>query len=204
MIAGERDDRRRIVAVRLIELVVIVLGLAEAVDDIAEVEEEQWPVLGVVVGEIAHQLVGDEILIGRAAGIAGVAGRVKDQLFVGFYLVFQVGLLDVEHIGEAESGLRQAAGRRERQRREFMRLIERVDLLVDRTVGRMLDFELGWVRGRCRLAKNRTVQFGRSDIVDGMSCWRCFWLTTSWRAGHGNPPRAQRALLNLVGSVSLA
>jgi hypothetical protein len=64
-----------------------------------------------------------------------------------------------------------------------MRLIERVDLLVDRTVGRMLDFELGWVRGRRRLAKNRTVQFGRSDIVEGMSRWRCFWLTTSWRAG---------------------
>ena len=169
MIAGERDDRRRIIAVRLIELVVIILRLAETVDDIAEVEEEQRPVLDVVVGEIADQLVGDEILICRAAGIAGIAGGVKDQLFVRFYLVVQVGLLDVEHIGEAEPWLGQAAGRRERERREFMRAIERIDLFVDRIVGRMFDLELSWVRGRCRLAKNRTVQFGRSDIVDGMS-----------------------------------
>ena len=84
MISGERDDRRRIIAVRLIELVVIILRLAETVDDIAEVEEEQRPVLDVVVGEIADQLVGDEILICRAAGIAGIAGGAKDQLFVRF------------------------------------------------------------------------------------------------------------------------
>jgi hypothetical protein len=50
-----------------------------------------------------------------------------------------------------------------------MRAIERIDLFVDRIVGRMFDLELSRVRGRCRLAKNRTVQFGRSDIVDGMS-----------------------------------
>jgi hypothetical protein len=84
-------------------------------------------------------------------------------------LVVQVGLRDVEHIGEAEPWLGQATGRRERERREFMRAIERIDLFVDRIVGRMFDLELSRVRGRCRLAKNRTVQFGHSDIVDGMS-----------------------------------
>ena len=67
---------------------------------------------------------------------------MKDQLFVRFYLVVQVGLRDVEHIGEAEPWLGQAAGRRERERREFMRAIERIDLFVDWIVGRMFDLEL--------------------------------------------------------------
>jgi hypothetical protein len=28
------------------------------------------------------------------------------------------------------------------------------------------------------------VEFGRADIVDRFGCGGCFWLTTSWRAGH--------------------
>ena len=36
VVAGNRQDRRRIIAIRLVELVVIVLSLAEVVDDVPQ------------------------------------------------------------------------------------------------------------------------------------------------------------------------
>lgn len=81
MIAGKGDDRRRIVTVGLIKLVVVILRLAEAVDDVAEMKEKARRLL-VLVGEVIHHLVGNKVLVLRAARAAGIAGRVKHDLTV--------------------------------------------------------------------------------------------------------------------------
>src|ERR1700688_2980687 len=53
VVAGQCYDRRRVIAIGLVKLVVVIFRLAKAVDDIAEVEEEvRLPLIG--VGEIVH------------------------------------------------------------------------------------------------------------------------------------------------------
>jgi hypothetical protein len=42
VIAGDRENRPIVTAVRLVELVVVVLALAEVVDDVPQVEEKGW------------------------------------------------------------------------------------------------------------------------------------------------------------------
>ena len=114
--------------------VVIIFALAETVDDIAEVKKEQGYVLA-FVGEIADHLVGDQVLVLRAAGAAGIAGRVKNKLPVGGDLLLQRGIGGVEHGSERQPRFRHTARRRKRQRMNLVLGVELVDFFVDRVVG---------------------------------------------------------------------
>ena len=80
VVAGDREDRRGVVAIGLVELVVIILGLAEAVDDVAQVIEERRDGLGVDVRVVAYHLVGDQYHVLRAFRVARVANDVEHDL----------------------------------------------------------------------------------------------------------------------------
>ena len=62
VVAGDREDRPVVGAERLVELVVVVLALAEVVDDVAEVEEERRPGRAADVHVPRHR-VGDARLV---------------------------------------------------------------------------------------------------------------------------------------------
>ncbi len=104
MIAGQRQDRRRIVAVRIVELIVVVLRFAEIVDHVAKVKKELRQVLRVIIGKVADHLVGDLILILWAAGATGVADRMKHQLFLFGDFGFSRGGVGVEDLGRLNRG----------------------------------------------------------------------------------------------------
>jgi hypothetical protein len=60
VIAWDGEDGSGIETVGLVELVVVVEGFAEVVDEVAEVEEEGWDVGGIGFSEVGDHLVGDE------------------------------------------------------------------------------------------------------------------------------------------------
>jgi hypothetical protein len=104
MIAGYREDRRRVVAERSVELVVIVLRLAEVIHHIAEVQQERWPVGDVFDGAVHRQLVGDAQLVGILLTIhrrAGIADRMEHD---------PPGLLDL--LGDCIPPLAERLGKR--------------------------------------------------------------------------------------------
>ena len=82
MVAGDGEDRRRVVAERLVELIVVVLRFAEIVDNVTQMEQEGRAVR--LVGGLAIQghLVADPdfVLVGAGVGRAGIAVRVEDDL----------------------------------------------------------------------------------------------------------------------------
>jgi hypothetical protein len=80
VVAGDGEDRRGIVAINLVELIVIVGGFAEVVDDISKMEEERRPVGGLGVAEVRDHLVGNLGLVKGALHVAGVTDRVEDEL----------------------------------------------------------------------------------------------------------------------------
>ena len=82
MIAGRRQHRRVIVPVRLIELIVIVFGLAEIVDDVAEQQGELRDLQRLGFLEVANHLVGYFVLGLGPARAAAIAGRVEHDLSV--------------------------------------------------------------------------------------------------------------------------
>jgi hypothetical protein len=91
VVAGDREDRPVVVPERLVELVVVVLALAEVVDDVAEVEEERRPV-GTAGRDVVCHRIGDARLVGDRGrrglgavdlGRAGVADGVEDDLVRG-------------------------------------------------------------------------------------------------------------------------
>ncbi len=83
VVAGDGEDRRRIVAVGIEELIVVVIRFAEVVDQVAEVEEERRHIGGVRLAKVGHHLVGDQILCRRAFDATGIADAVKDNLAGG-------------------------------------------------------------------------------------------------------------------------
>ena len=114
VIAGERENRRGIPSVGIVELVVVVAILAEVVDHIAKMEEELRHLPRVCLVEVASEFVGNLVLRVWAARVAGVADGVEDEL---------TACLDGAHGGgpplaesgfERESRLGQAARRWER------------------------------------------------------------------------------------------
>ncbi len=95
MVAGNRNDRRRIIAVRFIELGVVMLGLAEAIDDVAEMKEERRLVVDFERAAIGRHLVGYAQLVavdphiagaGIADGVKDDSSRLTDQSFDSFAL----------------------------------------------------------------------------------------------------------------------
>ncbi len=58
VVAGDGEDRRRVIAVGLVELVVLILGLSKAVDHVAEVIKERRHLFRVGIGVVRSHLVG--------------------------------------------------------------------------------------------------------------------------------------------------
>lgn len=82
VVAGEGDDRARVVPERIVELVVIIFRLAEIIDHVAEVEQEGRPLVGGVGREVPDHAVGDGqlmVVVGRVAR-PGVPDRMERDL----------------------------------------------------------------------------------------------------------------------------
>ena len=80
MIASEGNYRRRIIAVRLVELIIIILYLTKIVDDVAQMEKELGHVLGSLLVEICDHFVGDQRLVVRPASRSCIAHGVEHKL----------------------------------------------------------------------------------------------------------------------------
>ena len=78
MVAGDRDDRRGVVVVRLVELIVIIGDLAVKIDDVSQVVEEPRGVLLQV--QVPFHGVGNGQLEVRVLDAPGITARVKDEL----------------------------------------------------------------------------------------------------------------------------
>src|SRR5260221_11756793 len=57
MIARHRKDGSRIIAERIVELVVIILGFAEAGDDVPQMIEKRWNMGGIDIIVLADNLI---------------------------------------------------------------------------------------------------------------------------------------------------
>src|ERR1700733_32668 len=189
MVAGERDDRRRIIAVGFIKLIVIILSLAEAVDGIAKMKEEQR-LVHFIVAEVADHLIRNQVLIPWATGVSGIAGGMKHELaFLLDQTIYGVRTC-TQYIGERQPRLGQIARRRKRQRFELVRRVELINLLIGRIVGGMPDFELGGVRRRLRLGEERMTDIGRARIIDRRSLGCRFWPARLRSACHANSSKS--------------
>ena len=116
VVAGDREDRPVVGVEGLVELVVVVLALAEVVDDVAQVEEERGSgraaLLHVPRHRVGHvRLVLQRLPRGLEAvhlGRPGVADRVKADLLGRCDRVEELRAEDVRQI---DSGLRRSAAR---------------------------------------------------------------------------------------------
>jgi hypothetical protein len=80
MIASEGKYRRRIIAVRLVELIIVILYLTKIVDDVAQMAKELGHVLGSLLVEIRDHFVGDQRLVVRPASRSCIADGVEHKL----------------------------------------------------------------------------------------------------------------------------
>ena len=167
VIAREGDDRRRIVAIGLVELVVIISRLAEIIDHVAKVKEELRHVHRRFLVEVGGHLVGDQLLIPRAADRTGIADRVKDQLAGSGDAFDHFGAARAHDLLERQNRFRQAARHRKRDRAKLVLGIQLVDRLVGGSVGRVLDAELGRVGRRLRLREDRMSDRRRIRVIGG-------------------------------------
>ena len=82
VIAGDREDGRRVVTIRFVKLVVVVLRLPEIVDEDPEMIEKGWAVGGVGLVAVAGQLIGHADLPRVLQDVRGarVPGGMEDNL----------------------------------------------------------------------------------------------------------------------------
>ena len=73
VIACRGENRRRIVSIRFVELIVIILRFAEAIDDVAEQERELRNFFRIALRKVAHEFIGDVILCFRPDGASAIA-----------------------------------------------------------------------------------------------------------------------------------
>jgi hypothetical protein len=170
VVSGDGEDRCGVRAVRLVKLVVVILRLPEAVDDVAEQQVEGWDLLVRRLVEVARHLVGDVVLRLRPFRAAAVAVGVKHDL---------AGLLDpgerdvrrvrrAHHLFERQARLgRLAVGARggEGERGELVLLVEGVDLLVRGAVRRVVDAKRGRIGRGLRLREDRVTEVASSGRV---------------------------------------
>ena len=83
VVARGREHRRRIIAIRFVKLIVVILGLAEVVDDVTEQEGELRNFCQSSLGKIGNHFVRDLILRLRPPGTSTIAGRMKHDLAAG-------------------------------------------------------------------------------------------------------------------------
>src|SRR5271155_2135167 len=157
VIAGDREDRSRIVAVRFVELIVVVLHLAETIDHVAQQQIELRDFAWFTFLEITHHLVGDHVLGLRTASAAAITGGMEYDLTRARDLADR-GCIRTQDLLKRQARFDTAAWRREWQRLNLVLAIELVNFLVGRIVGRMLDLEPLRVCSRHRLRKHRPTE----------------------------------------------
>jgi hypothetical protein len=166
MVAGAREDRRGVFAIRLVKLIVVVRAFAEVVDHVTEHQHELRHFLGIRFDEVRGHLVGHFVLRGRSLGAAAIAGGVKDDLAALHDLPGRVGVA-AQHLGERQLRLGPAARRRKRQWKQLVFRIEFVDFLIDVVVGRMSNAKDRRIRGGFRLRENGALQDARCERHSG-------------------------------------
>jgi len=147
-----------VVAIGLVELVVVVLALAEAVHNVAQQQVELRHFGRVSLIEVSQHLVGHFVLGLRAARATTIAGGMKDDLCVRLNLPDRRLVARPEDLLQCEPGFRRRARAREWQRLDLVQPIELIDGLVCGSVGRVLDHKGRRVGGRLRLREHRRVQ----------------------------------------------
>jgi hypothetical protein len=104
---GDGEDRRRIIAEGVVELVVVVARLAEIVDDVAEMEEECGLVGVVRLRAVERDLIRDPELVGVFADVGrpGIAdgmendlARLLDPVDHQRAVIAAVGVREAEHL----------------------------------------------------------------------------------------------------------
>ena len=155
MVAGNREDGPVVGAKRLVELIVVVLILAEVVDDVTEVEEERWsaapPSFDVLGHPVGHAgLVGDRLSGGLRyvhLGGARVADGVEGDLL---RLDDRRECYRAQHVREVHAG-RGGPGRRYGLDLLPVKQVVRRRVVLSACV---VDLEGGLVRARLRVAKD--------------------------------------------------
>lgn len=95
MIAGNGEDGRVVVAVGIVELLGIVLLLAEVVDHVAKMKEEGGQASGIgLAREVGGHGIGDSELRLGANDASGIADGMKDELAGGQDLGGRIGAED--------------------------------------------------------------------------------------------------------------
>src|ERR1700722_1752954 len=168
MVTGCGQNRRRIIAVRLVELVVVVLGVTETVDDVAEQQVKLWDLARLGLAEVTEQLVDHLILRRRTGGAAAVSESMKYQLLRAGYRLprgaggrphFRRRAGDVtEHLLQGQLRLGAAARCGKGQRVNLVLTVELVDDLVRGAVGGVRYPKGRGILGACRLRKHRAVE----------------------------------------------
>ena len=151
VVACSRENRCRVVAVRIVKLIVVVLNFAEAVHDVAEQKVKLGNLHLVRFFEIREHLIDDEVLRSRAGCAAAIAERMEYDLFVGLDRGDRG--VATEYRLQHEQRFETPARCRKRQRVDAVSLVERVDLVVQRLVRRMLDHESFRIGCRRRIRK---------------------------------------------------
>ncbi len=105
VIAGDGEDGAGVISVGVVELVVVVLVFAEAVDDVAEVVEELRERGGGFVDEVGEHLVDGGVLGLGTDGGAGVSDAVEDDAAGGLDGRYGGVAGGAESGGEGEDGL---------------------------------------------------------------------------------------------------
>ena len=157
VIARNGEDRSRIVSERLVELIVIVLRLAETVDDVAEMEDECRAVCIIRTATIHGDLIRDPELIEVFARIGGprIAECVKDDLSRILDLLDElssmtaVGVLELKQVVVGAARFFEA---------HDILLQKILDFVVDRIVARMLGLEPGRIWRRHLLTEVRLMK----------------------------------------------
>jgi hypothetical protein len=164
-----RENRRVIITVWFIELIIVILRLAEVVYDIAEEQQELGHFTRVGFIEVADHLVSDLVLRLRTFGAPAIAATVEDDLaLVGNGLIHL--RMVTQCFGERQHGLRLVARWRETQGLEFVLLVELVDRCVCICIRWMPNFECRRVGCRLRLTEHRPVNWSqRCTAVCGLA-----------------------------------
>ncbi len=192
MIAGNGQDRSRIVAEGFVELVEVIEGFAEVVDDVAEMEEKRRAVRGRGSVEVVGDGVGD-FEFGSVVGLrrrAAVSNHVKCNA---------LGCVDgVDHVGAVRSpGLDQ----RKEIRRIASRLVERDDVFGEQRLD-LFGVELLVVVGDLELrgigSRDFFVEDGLSENGLGQRRFCFSWHTSAFLSFRQN--QAQLVRCPITGS----
>src|SRR5271170_7911405 len=159
VVPGNRDNRRGIVAIRFVELIVIILRFSEVINHVAEMIKKGRPVGRTRGVQVAGDLIRhfDLVRVSMDAGSPRVADHLKDYLLRGLN-----SLCDLSSV-RSPCGLEAVkiagiATRRAETHRIFGE--KALNLLVELRVRRLRYFELSGIRSWNTFVENRLAENG--------------------------------------------